>query len=206
MELSMAIFKAKIFSTESERKKQKKLFPFPDSFLFSGIFAAQWTLKNVTYTFICNTFQYKPMKLTVALLALAKTNMAQAKILKVHVVPHTHDDVGWLKTVDQYFYGANNTIQHANVQMILTTLIPALEANPERKFSYVEQAFFTRWYNHQDANMQVRVKKLVKSNQLSFINGGWCMHDEAATHYMGMLDQVKIYWPLSFPKNHRTIF
>ena len=98
--------------------------------------------------------------------------------LTVHVVPHTHDDVGWLKTVDQYFYGANNTIQHANVQMILSTLIPALEYDEERKFTYVEQAFFSRWWNEQNDKMKDRVRKLVKNGQLSFVNGGWCMHDE----------------------------
>ena len=31
--------------------------------------------------------------------------------LNVHIVCHSHDDAGWLKTVDQYLYGANNTIQ-----------------------------------------------------------------------------------------------
>ena len=30
--------------------------------------------------------------------------------ITVHVCPHSHDDVGWLKTVDQYFYGEKNGI------------------------------------------------------------------------------------------------
>ena len=67
-------------------------------------------------------------------------------MINVHIIPHTHDDVGWLKTVDQYYYGANNTIQHAGVQYILDTVVAQCLMNPDRKFTYVEQAFFQRWY------------------------------------------------------------
>ncbi|CAI0456276.1 unnamed protein product [Linum tenue] len=112
--------------------------------------------------------------------------------LNVHLVPHTHDDVGWLKTVDQYYVGSNNSIQGACVQNVLDSLIPALLADKNRKFIYVEIAFFERWWNEQSETMKHVVKQLVSSGQLEFINGGMCMHDEAVTHYIDMVDQTTL--------------
>ncbi len=37
-----------------------------------------------------------------------------------------------------------------------------------------------------------QVKKLVASKQLEFINGGWCMNDEASTHYNAIIDQMTL--------------
>lgn len=112
--------------------------------------------------------------------------------LNVHLVAHTHDDVGWLKTVDQYYVGSNNSIQGACVQNVLDSLVPALLADKNRKFIYVEQAFFQRWWRDQSETIQHVVKQLVSSGQLEFINGGMCMHDEAATHYVDMIDQTTL--------------
>ncbi|GKV26018.1 hypothetical protein SLEP1_g35380 [Rubroshorea leprosula] len=112
--------------------------------------------------------------------------------LNVHLVPHTHGDVGWLKTVDQYYVGSNNSIQGACVQNVLDSLVPALLADKNRKFIYVEQAFFQRWWRDQSEEVQNVVRQLVSSGQLEFINGGMCMHDEAATHYIDMIDQITL--------------
>ncbi|XP_058003498.1 probable alpha-mannosidase At5g13980 isoform X2 [Hevea brasiliensis] len=112
--------------------------------------------------------------------------------LNVHLVAHTHDDVGWLKTVDQYYVGSNNSIQGACVRNVLDSLIPSLLADKNRKFIYVEMAFFQRWWRDQSEAMQQIVKQLVSSGQLEFINGGMCMHDEAVTHYIDMIDQTTL--------------
>ena len=57
--------------------------------------------------------------------------------LTVHLIPHSHDDVGWLKTVDDYFYGANMSIAFAAVQFTYDTIVTELVAHPEYKFSVV---------------------------------------------------------------------
>lgn len=56
-------------------------------------------------------------------------------IINVHLVSHTHDDVGWLKTVDEYYYGSHQQSQHAGVQYILDSVVASLLRNPDRKFT-----------------------------------------------------------------------
>lgn len=115
---------------------------------------------------------------------------SNGKKLQIHMVPHTHDDVGWQKTVDQYYYGSNRTIQAGAVQYILDTTVAALAQNPRRTFIFVEMAFFKRWWEEQDDSLRSVVKNFVANKQLEFINGGWSMSDEACTHYNGIIDQM----------------
>ena len=50
-------------------------------------------------------------------------NDPNADPILVHLVPHSHDDVGWLKTVDDYYYGARQDIQWAGVQYTIDTVV-----------------------------------------------------------------------------------
>lgn len=58
--------------------------------------------------------------------------------------------------------------------------------------SCVSKAFFARWWHQQDEKTKVMVRGLVKDGRLEFSNGGWCMHDEAAPHYIDMIDQTTL--------------
>jgi alpha-mannosidase len=84
--------------------------------------------------------------------------------------------------VDQYFFN--------EVYYVIDTVMDQLAQDPNRHFIYVETGFFARWWDTQPPKKKALTKALVKSGQLEFINGGWCMHDEASPYYVEMIDQT----------------
>ena len=118
------------------------------------------------------------------------SSQRQLGAINVHLVMHTHNDVGWRLNVDTYFYGSAPQTQRASVRKILHAVVHALAWNPDRKFSYVESAFFERFWDELDERTAELVRGLVASGQLEFVNGAMSMHDEACTSYADMIDNT----------------
>ncbi|XP_068153638.1 lysosomal alpha-mannosidase-like [Drosophila tropicalis] len=122
----------------------------------------------------------------------AACHETKPNMVNIHLVPHSHDDVGWLKTVDQYFYGHKNNVQHAGVQYILDTVISELIKDSSRRFIQVESAFFYKWWFEQPQTTKQIVTKLVNEGRLEFTGGSWSMNDEAAVNYQSVIDQYSL--------------
>ena len=82
------------------------------------------------------------------------------------------NDLGWLKTFDEYLIGRNNSIQQAGVSWIYQSVIQALARNPDRRFVSVEMGFLMRWLDTQPADVVAEVKSLVAADRLQLCNGG----------------------------------
>ena len=91
-----------------------------------------------------------------------KASLAPNQVLTVHLVPHSHDDVGWLKTVDEYYTGSNQQKQWASVEYIISNVVTELLKDPARRFSQVEMKFFTMWWKYQTDDTKNNVRMLVK--------------------------------------------
>jgi hypothetical protein len=78
--------------------------------------------------------------------------------LNVHLVPHSHDDVGWLLTVDQYF--------DETVSYMLDTVVQSLADDPHRTFIEVETGFFARWWDVQAPAKRAQVQAQVAAGSI----------------------------------------
>lgn len=108
-------------------------------------------------------------------------------ITTVHIVVHSHDDLGWLVTEDSYYYGCNSFKTHS-VDTIISNIVSSLVMNPTRRSIYAEVGFLKMWWDDQHENARQLLKELVQSGRLEIVNGGWSMPDEACPHYNEMMN------------------
>ncbi|XP_015037820.2 alpha-mannosidase 2x isoform X2 [Drosophila pseudoobscura] len=102
--------------------------------------------------------------------------------LKIIVVPHSHNDPGWLKTFTNYF--------QSDSRQILNLLVTKMQEYKDMTFIWSEISFLQLWWDQAHPTKQRALRRLVDSGRIEITTGGWVMTDEANVHIYPMLDQL----------------
>ncbi|GAB0093322.1 Alpha-mannosidase [Sergentomyia squamirostris] len=102
--------------------------------------------------------------------------------LKVIIVPHSHNDPGWLRTYINYF--------ELDSRQILNLIVTKLQEYKDMTFIWSEICILQLWWDQAHPQKQRALKHLVQSGRLEITTGGWVMTDEANVHLYAMVDQL----------------
>ena len=97
---------------------------------------------------------------------------------EIFLVPHTHDDVGWLYTIGGYY--------NRSVHAILDTVTADLASHPHHRFIWSEMKWIEMWWPQQNTSTRNAFRRIVASGQLEFVGAGWSQHDEVTPSYRDM--------------------
>ncbi|KAK7002970.1 lysosomal alpha-mannosidase [Biomphalaria glabrata] len=107
--------------------------------------------------------------------------------LNIHLIAHSHVDVGWTHTVDEFYTGA--AVGTSCTKCILELTIKELAKNPERRYIFIEMKYFSRFWQEIDEKDKDLIRKLIKERRLELVGGGWVMSDAGVTMYNDIIDQ-----------------
>jgi lysosomal alpha-mannosidase len=137
----------------------------------------------------------------VAVVAAAPQQRAN---LTAYLIAHSHQDAGWLKTIDQYYEevrGGNlavvrfflalasanvgthtHTHTHARtrpcvqeVKDVYNTVVEQLGLRADRKFIIVEMVFFSRWFNEASDEERAAVRTYVANGKVGRLPTPWVL-------------------------------
>ena len=109
--------------------------------------------------------------------------------ITVHIIPHSHTDLGWKHTIEEYFIGRT---EFGCVKCIYDSALQSLPESPDYKFTIEQVGFLIRWWEHLSTEQQSQFAKLVEKGQIEFLNGGIAMSDTACPHYEHIIDQYAL--------------
>lgn len=97
-------------------------------------------------------------------------------------MPHSHNDPGWLKTVEGYFA--------LSTKSILTNIVNKLTEHKNMTFIWSEASYMFMWWEEADTEARNKLRVLLDSGRLEITTGGWVMTDEANVDFFSMVDQL----------------
>jgi len=112
-----------------------------------------------------------------------ESQWTEQKKLRVFVVPHSHNDPGWIKTFEKYY---TDQTRH-----ILDTVVAKLQQHKEMRFIWAEISYLSLWWAEQSAATRQAVLHLLEEGRLEIVTGGYVMPDEANSHYSALLEQLQ---------------
>jgi len=102
--------------------------------------------------------------------------------LRVIVMPHSHNDPGWLKTVEGYFATATKSI--------ISNMVNKLTEHTNMTFIWTEMSYLSMWWEVAQPDMKNKLRALLESGRLEIPTGGWVMTDEANVELFSMIEQL----------------
>jgi hypothetical protein len=120
----------------------------------------------------------------------------KSETLDVYLVPHTHADLCWKETMQEYF---DDTVRRHTippffsrpfptpsypfihqVHDIYDTVLAALVQDKSLKFSVAEIGFFRAWWEQAKETPRADFTRILNEKRFEFVGGGYSQPDEAA--------------------------
>ena len=102
--------------------------------------------------------------------------------LKVVVLFHSHNDPGYKKTYDEYYF--------SKTKHVLSLAVEKLMVYKDMTFIWTDTCFLDRWWKEQNNETKTNLKHLVQTGRFEISLGAWVSADECVTHYFSYMDQL----------------